>query len=227
MKNIKKRTISLTFALLFALSIVVGVYNDANATEYNAGSKATVIRSEKTGLKKSEVVYHNISEEEYNEVLARENAESEEKFTNPYWSQFSEPYYNYANGMTDEQKQVYDKIYDALYKYIEGGTDFSKGRERYYVTPAIACGDIDRDDLDYIHYVIVYEHPELFYIDTLCYIGVTDSGEKTIKFEVFKDFAKGSDRAKAAEKFRKKIEWYLSQVDGTTFYDKEKLYVLI
>ena len=222
MKHITKKIISLTLALVFTLGVVVGAYNDVNATEYNTGINATVSRSEKTGLKKPETVYHSISEEEYEAVLERENIEKAEKFTDSYWSQFSEPYYNYATGMTAEERQIYDKIYAELYKYIEGGADFTKGNNDYYETPAVSCGNINKDNLENIHYVIVYEHPELFYIDTLCTISETSSGQKTIAFEVFEDFAKGSSRATASKKYRERIEWYLAQVDGKTFYDKEK-----
>ncbi len=222
MKHITKKIISLTLALVFTLGVVVGAYNDVNATEYNTGINATVSRSEKTGLKKPETVYHNISEEEYEAVLERENIEKAEKFTDSYWSQFSEPYYNYATGMTAEERQIYDKIYAQLYKYIEGGADFTKGNYDYYETPAVSCGNINKDNLDNIHYVIVYEHPELFYIDTLCTISETSSGQKTIAFEVFEDFAKGSSRANGSKKFKERIEWYLGQTKGLSFYDKEK-----
>lgn len=217
-----KRTISITLALLLTLGIVAGVYNDVNATEYNKGTGANATLSEKAGLKKAEAVYDVISEEEYEEVVARENATKNYKYTDSYWSKFSRPYYNYADGMTAEEKQIYDKIYNELYKYIDGGEDFSMGRHDYYVTPAISCGNIDRDALDRIHYVVIYEHPELYYIDTLCTIGETYSGNKTIQFEVFEDFADGTDRAKGAKTFRDSIEWYLRQANGKTLYDKEK-----
>ncbi len=222
MSIITKKTISITLAFLLTFGIVAGVYNDANATEYNKGENANVTLSEKTGLKKAEAVYYDISEEEYDEVVARENATKNYKYTDSYWSKFSEPYYNYADGMTAEERQVYNKIYNVLYNYIEGGEDFSMGRHDYYVTPAISCGNINRDALDRIHYVVVYEHPELYYIDTLCTIGETTSGNKTIQFEVFEDFADGTDRAKGATTFRDRIEWYLRQVTGKTLYDKEK-----
>ena len=199
--------------------------NNAKTVKVNKAPKTGdgfVLGEMLNGLEEARIVHNYISDEEYNAIVARENANKKVKLTDAYWSSFSEPYYNYVDKMSAMDKQVYDKIYDALYAYIDGGADFSLDEEGYYVTPYISCGNIEYGELECIAYLLLYNHPEIFYIDNRFDVDTSESGESAIRFAVYDDFAKGQDRKAAARNLRDRIEWYISQASGTSIYDKEK-----
>jgi len=221
----KKTRIILSIAL--SLTMLLGIVGMTNITTIAATNKPT------GGLKKSVVVEDEISEEEYNKVLA-DNGENQSEYflyskkgTSDYWKSFSQPFYTYNDKLTSEQKKLYDDLYSMLYPMIEGGTDCQWDRvDGYdpYLTPRVSYSNMSKSQVEEVCNLILYDTPEFYFLDTLINIStVSGKNSGTVRLEVYDDFAMGSDRAAAASKIKNKINWYLNQVNpNDSAYDREK-----
>lgn len=145
--------------------------------------------------------------------------------TDDFWSKLSRPYYKYEVArFNDAQKALYDKIYNTLYQYIEGGDDFKKDGELGYVTEDIDCGTLTESDIISVVMMIQIEHPEIYYINQYAYFGDNDDGKTCLSLGVYDDFATGSSRKEASGKLKSEIEKYISAAQkGETDFDKEKI----
>lgn len=225
-----KKGTSITLALVLMCSLFMGINLNVSAeASYNTGYEAP------------EVEYIELTEEEYEDIVAQEQGEVTEvqpdftlrsfslkKSTNNYWKQFSKPYYSYEFGgiiMSDEKKAVYDRAYSTLYGMIDGGNDCVNDGG-YTYTPFVDCGNLSDQDIQDIVSVIQSNHPELYFISSRYQLGTVSSSagvSKKIRFEVYEDFATGTSRTEASNRIMEKISWYVSNVDlNGSAYDIEK-----
>ncbi len=220
------KTLSVVLVLTITLSIIVGAPLSVRAEEY-IGDNDTKYA---LGLQDTIVVEEDITSEEYAGEIEEENITNFVNYVeedDSYWSKFSKPYYDYQEGLSEEQIALYDKLYDTLSSMIDGGVDFTDtytkdNGEIVYLTPAVTYSGLSNAEATQVGYLMLYEHPELYYLKTVIKIDkVPGTEDKSIKLGVYEDFISGEARAEYSAVIANKIEWYLSQVTGETDYDKE------
>lgn len=150
------------------------------------------------------------------------NVDEEIVSTGSYWSNFSAPYYSYVDNLSSKQKKLYDDLYSTLYDMIDGGEDCSMNTKGDYLTPEVKCSNLMTDsDIKYVAELMLYEHPELFFIDEDIEIGRSGLN-KTVQLEVYEDYSTMVTRVSASSELKNKINYYLNSVNGSSSYDKEK-----
>ncbi len=225
-KRINKRIVAVLLSLVLILGLFgivdINVYAD---NEYPSG-----------GLLLPEIIYNEISEEEYNDILEEEVSKQSDSGTlrlykgnDSYWSKFSAPHYNYTNSLTSTQKTFYNNLYNALYGMIDGGSDCAPIYDKDNVlqcnagTPEVSYSGLTKSQAEDVVYLIIYGRPELYFLDSIIQISYTNSNTGSVRIGVYDDFATCASRSIAASRIRSRIDWYLNQVnDGASAYDKEK-----
>ena len=225
-KRINKRIVAVLLSLVLILGLFgivdINVYAD---NEYPSG-----------GLLQPEIIYNEISEEEYNDILEEEVSKQSDSGTlrlykgnDSYWSKFSAPHYNYTNSLTSTQKTFYNNLYNALYGMIDGGSDCAPIYDKYNVlqcnagTPEVSYSGLTESQAKDVVYLIMYGRPELYFLDSIIQISYTNSNTGSVRIGVYDDFATCASRSIAASRIRSRIDWYLNQVnDSASAYDKEK-----
>ena len=213
-KNQHNSQLNKVTSLLLTATLVLttlGVVNiNAYATEYTSTERY------RTGLDSPIFVTNEITQEEYEDKVDEESLVSIAnaiKLTDDYWTQFSVPYYEYRDSMSDKQIELYDKLYDSLYEMIDGGADLTEKYGSQYLTPAVTFDGISNTDAMCIGYLMLYVHPELYYLNTVIKVGnVEDSTDKFIQLGVYGDFKSGDVRSEYAAAIQEKIDWYLEQI---------------
>ena len=205
MKNIRK-----IIAIMLTLTLILGCSITAIAEEQNENNRA--------GFEKPIIFEEVVEENEVKEdITLKPN-----KYTCPYWSQFSRPYYEYAE-MSDEQTNAYNKIYNYLYSLIEGGEDITEYYEGYYVTPEIEINGLTKEEVTSIALLMLYDHPELYFLDASIKINIIkNTNRSTIQFAVYDDFTSGARRYECAQVLKNKIESIKPLITGATPYEREK-----
>ncbi|MBE6015553.1 MAG: hypothetical protein E7241_09360 [Lachnospiraceae bacterium] len=218
-KSISKRIISLIIAVLLALGPVAGT------GVFAAEKKAPKYR---LGLKRPVIVSGKITLEEYEEIEQRYSVSTRKRSlrsTNDYWKKFSQPYYNFANGLSEAQIDLYDRMYATLYGMIDGGPDLSEeADEESYLTPIVkSTGPMSWDEAVDVAYLLIYNHPELYFLDAgFRVVTVEETGEQTLRLCAYKEFGQGEVRTEKAAELKTIIESYREQITGDTLLEKEE-----
>ena len=225
-KNINRKVV----AALLSLVLIVGLFG---VVDINAYAEEEFLSD---GLLQPEVIYEEISEEEYNEILeseasnctGRDIVRSFKGTDDNYWSRFSTAHYNYTNSLTSAQKTFYNKLYNALYGMIDGGSDCTPIYKDNVLqcnagTPEVSYSGLTESQAKDVVYLIMYGRPELYFLDSIIQISYTNSNTGSVRIGVYDDFATCASRSIAASRIRSRIDWYLNQVnDSASAYDKEK-----
>ncbi len=253
------KLLSIALVLVLTLGIILGIpiystaeeyngdatteaYNgDATTEAYNGDSTAEEYNDNNTkyatGLEDTIVAEDDVTIEEYANKAEEESATNfvnAAKGTDSYWAKFSVPYYSYQEGLSEGQIALYNKLYSSLYSMIDGGVDFTDTYKKddgeiVYLTPAVTFNGISNREAVRVGYMMLYEHPELYYLNTVIKIDrVAETDDYYIRLGVYEDFISGKARAEYSAALADKINWYLEQVTGETVYDKElKIHDLI
>lgn len=161
-----------------------------------------------------------ITRQEYEEIILNDNFKNfvnVSKDTDEYWTQFSTPYYEYQEGMSEEQIELYDMLYATLYGMIDGGSDLDTMERDQYLTPAVTYSNLSDEEAAYVAYCMLYEHPELYYLKTIIRIDdVIDSDIKIIQLGVYEDFATGDSRNQTSLLLKDRIEQLRTMITADT-----------
>lgn len=213
-KSLIKKILSIPLSLAIVISLLTGIGSVTKASELDMNSFTEPI-----------LITHEMTQDEYEDSLRdiETYIYDSYKLTDNYWTKFSVPYYYYPFAtLTDDQKELYDKIYEILYGYIDGGEDFSQNSTGYYVTPNIHYDNLTTDEVYNVVHLIQYEHPEFYFINNL--IGLNyyrNSGN--VYLGIYDGFETGESRNVAAGLIKSKIEDYLSKAEAfDSQYLKEK-----
>ncbi|MCR4610472.1 MAG: transglutaminase-like domain-containing protein, partial [Lachnospiraceae bacterium] len=225
MKRNKGKNINKALSLVLSLSLVCSMFTGFSLSAFAA--EDDMAAKYKGDYKAPVVIEEDITQEEFNDDLTEESLNdivNSFKATDSYWSQFSEPYYNYVDGMTDAQKELYNKLYAVLYELIDGGSDLTEYNKKHeqYLTLAVTQSGVSKQEAQSVAYVMLYEHPELYYLETLIKVSSTDEGDISVQLGVYPDFKDASERESASATIRSSMDSYLSQISADTDYDKEK-----
>ncbi len=226
-------SIALSFVIMARLFVIPYINSFAEAIEENS-----------TGFESPLVIHEEITEEELDRLLEEERPNegfSEKtldegfhtynsyKATDSFWSQFSQPYYNFSfSKLNANQRYFYNVLYDKFYKMIDGGSDCTVSSSDigtlYYLTPIAEFTGLTEEEVQYVGFLLMYDRPELYYINQVVKVyDVKGTNRKAIRFGVYNGLQTGSQRASAASWIKSKIKWYLGQVDSdASAYDIEK-----
>lgn len=228
-KNVRG-VISIVLSFVLMLSLFVGLGIDSYADEETSELP--------TGLKEPVIEYEEVSPEEFDKLLEEARIEEEKsnaesgfyKATDGFWSQFSQPYYNYSfSKLNSNQQSFYYTLYNKFYSMIDGGSDCTKtttdgNGKLCYLTPVAEFTGLSAEEAQNVGLLLMYDRPELYYINEVVKVYYEPGNNRwCISFGVYDGLQTGAARATAASQMKSKINWYLNQVStGDSAYTKEK-----
>ena len=151
--------------------------------------------------------------------------------TDPTWDQYSSDYY--YRQMNDEQKELYDKLYEKCMELLTTERDCTNIEKGDYYTDYVeydeSLGSLEREGLVAATvYTFSNSNPQFYFLagDSVylrsSYIG--SHYRYQICIRVYDEFADGSDRAEYTERFSSTINRYMGMVNlGQSDYEKERI----
>ena len=151
--------------------------------------------------------------------------------TDPNWDKYSSDYY--YRQMNDEQKELYDKLYEKCMELLTTERDCTNIEKGDYYTDYVeydeSLGSLERNGLvASTVYTFSNSNPQFYFLagDSVylrsSYIG--SHYRYQICIRVYDEFADGSDRAEYTERFSSTINGYMDMVNlGQSDYEKESI----
>ncbi len=151
--------------------------------------------------------------------------------TDPNWDKYSSDYY--YRQMNDEQKELYDKLYEKCMELLTTERDCTNIEKGDYYTDYVeydeSLGSLEREGLVAATvYTFSNSNPQFYFLagDSV-YLRSTYLGSHyryQICIRVYDEFADGSDRAEYTERFSSTISTYMGMVNlGQSDYEKESI----
>ena len=149
--------------------------------------------------------------------------------TDPNWDKYSSDYY--YRQMNDEQKELYDKLYEKCMELLTTERDCTNKEQGDYYTDYVeydeSLGSLERNGLvASTVYTFSNSNPQFYFLagDSV-YLRSTYLGSHyryQICIRVYDEFADGSDRAEYTERFSSTISTYMGMVNlAQSDYEKE------